>query len=244
MPQLIRTPEQIFREEGKDIYSIRFNEEDSDDQLFPSDQENLPARKEMLAWLTENIPNAHIEFLAPSENSGFLCGYFGELRVDFSEADLATYCARWENEDGGSIDPRFQCYLWPYKKWFDKLNELTPTNKRPDAPGLTKWWDTPIGFIHHQIGMEKANGQELNTHPGNENDIWFSAVRLWPELASLDPYEITRGYTVKQKDKSWAVYYVPGGSVFNQREFSEKRQEELLSWLKLPSETKVIKDEW
>ena len=120
MQQLIRTPEQIFREEGKDIYFIRFQYENAEGYFASPDQVELPVRKAMLAWLREHVPNSRVEYLAPSEYSGRLIGYFGDVRVDFSEIDLAAYCARWENMDGTSIDPRFQCSRLPYDCWVEK----------------------------------------------------------------------------------------------------------------------------
>ena len=97
MPQLIRTPEQIFREEEKNIYMIRFTTAGDEEDIFSSTSESFPGRDEILAWLKENTPGAHVEPLAPSEKSGYLCGYFGDLRIDFSESELATFCARWED---------------------------------------------------------------------------------------------------------------------------------------------------
>lgn len=187
MPQLIRTPEQVFREESKDIYLIHFRNRKGI---------NSPAGREIQAWLHTNLPHTRIELLAPSEDSGYLSGNSGvcNLRVDFSEADLATFCARWETPEGKSVDRRFQCFLMPYQAWFEKHGHFVPTKERPTALGLTLWWDTPTGIIHQQISKEDAVTRHLKSHPGTPADLWMHAVRLWPELASVDPSRLTRGW--------------------------------------------------
>ena len=55
--------------------------------------------------------------------------------ADFSESDLAAYCARWENQKGKSMDSRLQCFLSPYKDWFAKHGNFIPTLERPAGLG-------------------------------------------------------------------------------------------------------------
>jgi hypothetical protein len=104
MPQDIRTPEEIFRAERKDLYIIRFKPEEEMKWL-----PNPPGRKELLAWFTSNLPSVRIEPLAPSEQSGILSGYDGSIRVDFDQDSLAAYSAHWEDAEGASVDSRWQC---------------------------------------------------------------------------------------------------------------------------------------
>ncbi len=237
MPQLIRTPEQIFREEGKDIYLIRFTTPGDEADTFGSASEDSPGREEILAWLKENTPGAHVEPLAPSEKSGFICGYFGDLRVEFSESDLAVFCARWEDAEGGSLDPRFQCFLWPYSYWFEKAKKYIPTKRRPVKPGLAKWLSTPTGFIYHQFSLKDAAKKKLVLgHPATVEDLWFQAQQLWPELASLNLSELTYGDIRQNSNGRWRVFY----SDDFQNKFSRKRQKALLEWFKLPADTKVF----
>lgn len=228
MPQLIRTPEQIFREEGRDIYLIRIKDEEGRD---------LPAWQEIQDWISANLPNTHVEMLGPSEDSGFICGYFGDLRVDFSEADLAAFCARWETPDGKSVDPRFQCYLWPYEKWSEKHGNFIPTKDRPAGLGLTLWWDTPIGFIHHQITLEDAAVHELENHPGRPEDLWMHALRLWPELASVDTEKLVYGRIVPDESREGAWLVLLENSPFNG--FSNYRRKKLRDWFNLPKSTRI-----
>jgi hypothetical protein len=235
MPQLIRTPEQIFREEGKDIYQIRFTSAGDEEDFFESASKDSPGREEILDWLKANIPGTHVEPLAPSEESGYICGYFGDLRVDFSESELAVFCARWEDADGGSLDPRFQCFLWPYSYWLEKVKKYVPTQRRPVKPGLAKWLSTPTGFVYHQISLKNAAKKHLKVPPGNAQDLLFHAKRLWPELAPLNPSELTYGDICQDPDGKWQVFY--SDDIRNR--FSAERKKALLEWFKLPADTEV-----
>ena len=116
MPQLIRTPEQILREEyGKDLYFITF--EDAE----PFSWEPSPGHMELLAWFNTTLPHVKIELLGPSEKSGILCGVLEQqIRVDFDAESVAIFSARWENEQGASIDARWQCYGVLYEPWLMK----------------------------------------------------------------------------------------------------------------------------
>lgn len=244
MPQLIRTPEEIFRDEGKDIYLIRFRQGDKDIEAIDDIDsrtlcaETRPAIKEIRDWLQTNVPNARMERLAPSEESGWIVGYFGDIRVDFSAAELATFCERWEEPDGKSKDPRFQCFLMPCKPWFEQYGNFVPTLDRPTRLGPTVWWNTPIGFIHHQVEIDQASDEPLLAHPGRPADIWMHAIRLWPELVSIKTSTLTRGSISKSSDGNWEVVY----SDCPWSEFS--RQDDLRDWFGLPAGTNIIRDEW
>jgi hypothetical protein len=232
MPQIIRTPEQIFREEAKDIYFLRFHGDKG---------RNSPAWQEMQDWLKENVPQSRVEMLAPSEHSGWVSGYFGDLRVDFSEADLAIFCARWETPKGKSLDKRFQCYQSLYQSWFKKYGSFVPTNEAPGRLGLTVWWDTPMGLIYHQIGMEDANARDLFCHPADPQDIWIHAIQLWPALAGIDSGELISGriQPIASGSQEWCVIY-------NDDPFtpiSDARKSEILEWFGLPKGTR-IENEW
>ena len=70
MPLLVRTPEQIMREEpNKDLFYIEFN-----DLEQVSDPNDPPGRIELIEWFSTYLPNIKIEFLAPSEKSGYIIG--------------------------------------------------------------------------------------------------------------------------------------------------------------------------
>lgn len=230
MPQLIRTPEELFRDEGKDIYLIQFEDQES---------ESL-ARNEILTWLRAHLPDSRVESLAPSENSGWICGYFGTLRVDFSEPDLATFCERWETPAGKSLDPRFQCYQMLYSTWHDKVARYTPAFDRPKSIGLTKWWDTPRGIVYHQISLDQARKEDLNRHPCLHRDLWFNAVQADPLLAQIDPDGLPYGDILQDEGGQWILAYAES----YRSELSDQRKGEILAWFSLPADTKMIEDGW
>lgn len=137
MPILARTPEQIMREEPKDLYFIEFAS--ASGEIFPLDPlrhiesgrhprpDDPPGRAELLAWLAEHLPNMRIEPLAPYEDSCVISGgVLGRLRLDFDEESLQVYVKRWEDTDGKPIDPRFACYAINYSQLKDTL--IPPSN--------------------------------------------------------------------------------------------------------------------
>lgn len=140
MPQLIRTPDEIFRAEpGKTLYYIEFNfpgkmsslhglkaRSEAPDAVEPIDPAHPPGQAELLDWFATHWPAVHIELLAPREGSGFVCGGIdGRLRVDFDEAALAGFVERWETADGASVDPRWQCFAFPYERWLHQRHPRT-----------------------------------------------------------------------------------------------------------------------
>jgi hypothetical protein len=228
MPQLIRTPEEIFREEAKDIYLIRFKGE----------KRKSAASKEIEAWITTNLPGTLIEPLAPSEHSGWIEGYFGDLRIDFSEDGLKQFCDRWETPDGASIDARFQCYLMPYREWLEKHGHYMPSNLQPTYIGITVWIDTPIGIIYHQLDEESIE----NYHPAKAPDLWMNAVRLWPELKDVNFDDLPYGNISRYSDMaSWVVIY--SDPIKNGNEFTKKQKAVLREWFNLPKGIKM-RNEW
>jgi len=138
MPQLIRTPEQYFREERKDLYFIEFADAKGSVKPFgggifglmgrqPSkkkfDPDHPPGHAEILAWFAEHLPDTCLEPLGQPESSGIMSGGInGRLRVDFNEVSLQTWTARWETEDHGAIDPRFACFQMTYEGWKEKVD--------------------------------------------------------------------------------------------------------------------------
>ena len=229
MPQLIRTPEEIFREEAKDIYFIRFKDEEP----------QSAASTEIETWITTNLPGTLIEPLAPSEHSGWIAGYFGDLRIDFSEDGLRQFCDRWEMPDGASVDGRFQCYLVPYQVWLEKHCHYMPSNLQPTYIGITVWIDTPIGILYHQLDEASIE----NNHPAKARDLWMNAGQMWPELKDVNFDDLPYGKIVRTLDKtSWIVIY----SDINLRsglEFTDERKAALREWFNLPKDIKM-KGEW
>ena len=241
MPQLIRTPEQIFREEAKSIYVIQFKNYDDDESgesAEDCEDKKISASEEIKAWIAKNLPGTLIEPMGPSEHSGWIIGYFGDLRIDFPEDGLKQFCAKWEAPDGASVDDRFQCYLMPYQRWFEEYGHYVPSNQQPITIGVTVWIDTPIGFIYHQLDENVS----VDRHPAKPADLWMHAVRLWPELKEMVFCKLTHGTIRRNADKtSWEVWY--SDEPMSSYEFTDKRQAALREWFRLPAGVEIL-NEW
>ncbi len=233
MPMLVRSPEQIFRAEKKDIYLIRSLEERY--------ESNAPGLVMIRKWIEDNLPETRTELLAPSEYSGVILGGIGrELRVDFSPEGLQRFCERWEKNDK-SVDDRFQCYLWPYDRWYQKHGRFAPTREKPQGIGLTVWWYTPLGFIHHQLPASQAG--DLQLHPARPDDLWFHVPDLWPELAALDPETMTSGSIGHDSASDWyAIYRPPFGLRDDDPARCAPTPDEIRHWFGLPDSVEIV--EW
>lgn len=232
MPMLIRTPEEIFRAEGKDIYFLHFHE-------WQDIAKTEQVRQEMQDWIAQHLPGTHTEQMAPSENSGYLMGGPVGLRIDFSGQGLAAFCARWEEPaTGKSIDPRFQCFVMPYAKWFAKHGHFVPSLSKPEHVGPAVWIDTPLGLLAHVLSPQEA--EQTSEHPAHYLDLWMHAVKLWPALEALDANELIHGRVLIRPDEpsGWGVMYSDVYSI----SFNAVRKAEVLAWLGLPANTRMVSE--
>ncbi len=230
MPMLIRTPEQILREERKDLYVIHSTE-----------GEKRPGLAMIREWIRENLPGTRTELLGPSEYSGIAVGGIGDkLRVDFTLEGLKQFCVRWEDEQGGSIDKRFQCYLYPYDSWYQEHGRFIPTADCPQGIGATVWWYTSKGFIYHQLSEEEAKRYD-GRHPANERDIWFHVADLWPELAVSSCEEMTYGRIGRPGGK-WHVVYVPPAPFAESPLIPTVAQ--IREWFQLPDDVEIMQGDF
>jgi hypothetical protein len=132
MPRLIRTPEEVLRKTRRNLYFLEFNKVNP--FRFSDDIEKIPGRREIFAWFARECPDVELEDLAPREASGFICGGFGILvRVAFDKKSLAKYCAAWENADESPKDPRWTCYIYPYRQYLKEAVEIREIRKREMA---------------------------------------------------------------------------------------------------------------
>ena len=127
MPMIVRCIDDYFTQKRRDLYFIVFGKEDgewrvssqlladNDDDLLADERSDPPGREEMLAWLAEHLPQVKVAPLfTHTWDSGIISvPYDGTISVDFDDASLATFSARWEDGDGNSIDTRMQCYFMP-----------------------------------------------------------------------------------------------------------------------------------
>ena len=233
MPYLIKTPEDVFRETGKDVYLIRFCE---------NRKKKHAATEEVQAWIQENLPGTRVEPLAPSEHSGWISGYFGDLWIDFSAEGLAAFCARWEDAEGKSIDPRFQCYLVPYQRWYDRHGRFVPTREPPTSIGMTVWIDTPIGFIYHRLDDDEAARHGWTTHPATARDLWMHAVRLWPALTPVELSKLDRGaiFPDTERPGNWLATFDAGFGYARTDDEIAGRMQVVRAWFHLPDAVEFV----
>ena len=228
MPQLIRTPEDIFRAERRDVYALQFTQ--------TNERDICRTRDEMQAWFAQHMPGSPTELLAPSEHSGFIVGGPVGLRIAFTDDDLQRFCQRWETPDGQSIDPRFQCYQYPYDRWWAKRGHYVPTLDQPSSLGAALWVETPLGVVSHVLPAE-------HNHPANVRDIWANACQQWPELQALDLEQLAYGKVVYSTHrKQWLLLWnAPLSEDWSESEKPE-RWRTVVDWLRLPADAKMASE--
>ncbi len=232
MPMLVRTPEDILRAEKKDLYILRSTE---------TEQRNAPSLMMIKAWINEHLPGTHMELLGPTEHSGMIIGGLGrDVWVNFSTEGLATFCASWEKDDQ-SVDRRFQCFVYPYAQWYQEHGRFVPTRDKPSRVGITQWWYTPLGFIHHTLSDEDSHGD--GTHPASVHDILHTAKAIWPELEGIDSSAMTHGSIFFANDslKKQAKYQPPSKRDNPHWQSSEA---EIRDWFGLPLDCELCDDSW
>lgn len=234
MPMIVRTPEDIFRAEKKDFYAIH--------NLEGDDSPDSSGIVMIAQWIKDNLPATKTELLGPSESSGWISGGMdGSFRVDFAPEGLERFCDRWE-ANGESVDPRFQCFIHPYQKWFEEHGQYVPSTERPQEAGLTIWVHTPKGFLYHQIGLAQAQALQILAHPANHKDIWMHVSDIWPDMADLGFYGMATGST--QLGTSGQIermfYTLP---VWERIQgYQPPALEEIRAWFSIPDGVELVED--
>lgn len=228
MIQRIRTPEDIFRTEKKDVYALRFHQDN------PAQKEQTLA--EMQSWLQLNMPKSLTEILGPSEHSGWVEGGPTMLRIDFQQEDLETFLKTWENPDGMSKDPRFQCCLLSYDEWYLEYGRYFPTLESPTSPGVALWVETPLGTISHVI----AN-PDLKHHPTNYENFWMHARKLWVDLENSELTDHHYGSVIysPQRNEYTLLWNAAVGSEPSNK---VERWLKIAQWLRLPPSSKIAQE--
>ena len=121
MPRILRTPEGILRETKADMFFVRFANGKEAHR-----RGNEPAgKKELEDWLQTNLPGTRLELIGPSEFSGILCGEIGGDYAFFSsEAEISQFSKVWEDGNGQSLDPRWQCFWYPMEEFQRRLDKF------------------------------------------------------------------------------------------------------------------------
>lgn len=228
MIQRIRTPEDIFRIEKKDVYALRFNQDN------PAQKELALA--EMQRWLYLNMPQSPTEILGPSEHSNWLEGGPTMLRIDFRQGDLERFLKTWETRDGLSKDPRFQCCLLSYDEWFQEYSGYIPTLGRPSSPGVALWVETPLGTISHVV----AN-PGLKHHPTNYANFWKHAREIWADMENTELVDHHHGSVIYSPQRE--EYTLLWNAAVDSEPVSQvERWLRIAQWLRLPPSSKIAQE--
>ena len=228
MPQFIRTPEDIFRAERRDVYALHFCETTS--------KAIQKTWQEMKAWFERHMPDSPTEMMGPSEHSGWIEGGPSALRIAFTQADLQRFCDEWEYPDGSSKDPRFQCCLHPYQTWWDERGHYMPTLQRPASPGVSVWIESPLGMLCHVLTDDKAT-----SHPASARDLWANACQQWPELQKVELHDIAHGQVLHLKDRRhWLMLWNDSfANMMSHQRKTEADWRRLADWLRLPQDAEI-----
>lgn len=242
MPRLIRSPEEIFRAEKKDLYVIHSKEELHGEH---------PGLQEVSDWIALHLPGTAVEQLGPSEYSGVISGDFVKrLRVNFTEEGLSAFCERWERNNA-SIDARFQCFIYPYDRWLQKRGSTVATPETPNGKGPVIWIHTPSGFFGNQCTETDAHGRYHSRHPSNQRDLWVNIVQSLPKLAASDSEQLTYGNLFCTPDgrPKVATYVRPWHQMLKQASTESHDPfhptvEQIRNWLRLPADVDVLEDDF
>lgn len=229
MIQRIRTPEDIFRTEKKDVYALRFHQDK------PAQKEQTLA--EMQRWFHLNMPQSPTEILGPSEHSNWLEGGPTMLRIDFWQGDLERFLETWETRDGLTKDPRFQCCLLSYDEWLQEYSGYIPTLERPSSPGVALWIETPLGTISHV----DTTSPRLKHHPTNYETFWMHAREIWAELENSEITDHHYGSVIysPQRDEYTLLWNAAVGSEPSNQ---DERWLKIAQWLRLPPSSKIAQE--
>lgn len=173
MPMLLSTPERWFRTRQCDFYEFRPAHDPGDRPVA------LPA--ELTDWLAVNFPDRELQPLGPSEHSGWISGGPSMKVLALNSEEVQRYSQRWEDADGTSLDPRWQCYQWSYQKWRDRCARIQVTAGMPPAGTPCRWLLCSTG-LYWLRGRYTDESQHPN-FPGEASfDDWWVVCQSFPEV--------------------------------------------------------------
>ena len=127
MPKLIRTIDEYFKVEKKDLYLIKFTQYQKKGAFDFKQMTSPPqGKKELLEWFKLNLPNTRIEdiFQYPESTGIEHAPWDHTICIHFDEISLKVFCEKWEDEDGKSLSPDFQCYFYQVNRYTERQSKL------------------------------------------------------------------------------------------------------------------------
>lgn len=228
MTRRIRTPEDIFREERRDVYALEFTQKGTELQK---------AMRAMAQWLGNQLPASLAEPMAPSQQDGWLWleGVPSNLSLNFAEGDLVKFFQHWLTPNGQSKDPRFICRFYSYSQWWEQHGHYTPTLAKPLAPNVALWIESPLGILSHCV-----TDTDLTQHPSTVEDLWANACEKWPHLQGLKLVDLRRGSVDKtsQNPMRWCFIWEAPSTLCPDPD-NPATWHSIMNWLCLPPDTPI-----
>ena len=178
MPMLVSTPEQWFRARQCDLYHFR----------LADGQKGLPV--ELKDWIAKNLLDPKNQILGPSEHSGWISGGPCFPTIAMSDAEVLKFSDRWEDADGKSLDPCWQCYQRRYTDWLETFDRIEVFKGRPPKGAQYRWLLCDAG-LYWLKGRYKDTDTSYREFPGEPCiDDWWWACRKFPEIqaATFEPF--------------------------------------------------------
>jgi len=195
MPQIISTPEEWFRTQGRDLYVIKHTKTRGrlSNKKFISDQKILHA------WFEENLPKTQIKIIGPSESSGWIEGGPRFITADFDSAALTIFNEAW------GVQTPWQIETWSFSDWRKRIESLNLFS----SPGCTvkalRWWDTPRGILLLNAfteGICSGGAEDFGEIFLNLRDGWWRLQQLFPEFSEHSANTFPCGIFWPMADKS------------------------------------------
>lgn len=228
MTTRVRTPEDIFREERRDVYALDFSQ---------SKVDPATSIKQMQLWFAKHMPSSTLELLAPTEQSEWMWleGRVTSLSVNFAEGDLLKFFKKWLTPKGRSRDRRFQSVFYSYRHWWEKNRHFIPTLDKPEKAGVCIWIESPIGILSHTL-MDPKQTQ----HPSTPKDIWANACEQWPQLRAFKLEQLRHGVVdrIATRPVRWSFIWNAPAQLW-EISSNPKGWKKMLQWLCLPPDTSV-----
>lgn len=117
MPRLLKTVDQIARENKQNILFVDFTTPTQRESVFPIDHDRQ-SREDFLKWLSTEVPNVEaIEAYPPLDSGTILYSYNGTLAFILSETDqpkeFKAIVDHWESADGTPKNPNVRLFIVP-----------------------------------------------------------------------------------------------------------------------------------
>lgn len=198
MPMLLSTPERWFRTRQCDFYEFRPADAEDDRPV------DLPA--ELTDWLAASFPDRELQPLGPSEHSGWISGGPAMKVLPLNTEEVQRYSQRWEDANGKSLDPRWQCFQWPCQMWRDRCARIEVTAGMPPAGTPFRWLLCSAGL--YWLRGSYSDETQHSKFPGEPCfDDWWVVCQHFPEVLAATNAPFMMGSDYEKADGKRTVIF-------------------------------------